>query len=134
MNEVLKGEPIDLFRLRNGALTRIHSATGDILETTENGSFNIIASKTSGIVLSESGTIIATINERTGKIALDNNTAFQVSATPANKDSPLQIQVLDSEKKVIFTEKMNISQVTNIEQASNFDSLSGTGIFVLPNA
>lgn len=128
LNEILGNEPIDIFRLRNGTLARIGS---DSTKTAENGTFALSTKATSGAILTQSGKNIATIDERSGKISLED-TSFQVAVIPASKDSKLQIQVLSSDKKVVYSESINISTVSNIEQVPNFDRITGTGILVFP--
>jgi hypothetical protein len=121
LNEVLGGEPIDVFRLRNGVLTRIQPEKTDTIKTTESGIFTLFKKDTSGIVLTQSGKNIANIDEQTGKITLED-TSFEIVVVPANKDSPLNIQILDTDKKVIFSEKIKIPSTSNINIVSGFDS------------
>lgn len=132
MNEVLGGEPIDIFRLRNGTLARIEPTQSGSIQTAENGVFTLIAKDTSGIILTQSGKTIARVDERTGKIVLDD-TSFRIIAVPADAGSPLRIQVQDASKKTLFSENINVSAISHIEQASSIDSVTGTGIFVSPS-
>jgi len=83
-------------------------------------------------VLTESGNTIATINERTGKITLDD-TSFHIAVVGADATSPLQIQILSSNDKVVFSERIHTAATSTLEETSSFDSVTGTGIFVLPN-
>ena len=131
LNEVLTNEPVDVFRLRNGAMSRIEPTTGSDSKTTDGGVFVLTSKERNGVILTQSGKTIATIDERTGKISLED-TSFQVAIIPATTSSPLQIQVLSPSKQVIFSEKVDISTVSNIEQVSDFDGITGTGMFILP--
>lgn len=65
LNEVLSGEPIDIFRFRNGILSRIEPQKSDVTKTAANGTFSLLTKNTSGIVLTQSGRSIANIDERT---------------------------------------------------------------------
>ncbi len=131
LSEILGNEPIDIFRLRNGALTRIEPTASDLAKTKENGTFTLPTLETSGIVLTQSGQNIATIQERTGKITLED-TSFHISVLPATKDSPLHIQVLSPTNNLVFSESINISTVSHMESVSSLDTITGTGIFVSP--
>jgi hypothetical protein len=133
LNEVLENEPIDIFRLRNSNLTRIQSTASGAFYTKTDGTFTLSTNNTSGIVLTQSGQNIATIDERTGKIFLED-TSFHVIAVPATKDSPLRIQILDTKGEIVFSEKIDISTASNIEQVPNFDHITttGSGILVFP--
>lgn len=91
-----------------------------------------MAKDANGIVLTQSGKTIATIDERTGKMTLED-TSFQIHIAPATKDMPMQMQILSPGKQVIYTEKIDISSVPHIESVSGLDSSSGTGIFLVPN-
>lgn len=133
LSEILGDEPIDIFRLRNGALARIEPTASDLAKTRTDGTFTLPASEASGLVLTQSGQNVATIDERTGKIALED-TSFQVSVVPASNDSPLRIQVLSPTNNVVFSETIDISTVSHIEQATTLDAVAGTGIFVSPAA
>lgn len=128
----MASEPVDIFRLRNNTLTRIKSADGETSKTTENGTFTLQTKDTSGVILTQSGKTIATIDERTGKISLED-TSFQVSVSAANKDAPMRIQVLSPDKHVIFSEKIEMGTISHLEQVTGVDGISGDGVFVFPN-
>ena len=103
---MLAGEPVDVFRLRNKTLTRIKTADeGATSKTQSNGEFTLQARDVSGIILTKSGKTIATIDERTGKIDLDDTT-FQVVVSAASEDNPMTIQVLSPENKLVFSERI----------------------------
>lgn len=131
LSEILGDEPIDIFRLRNGALARIEPTASDLAKTRTDGTFTLPASEASGLVLTQSGQNVATIDERTGKIALED-TSFQISVVPASNNSPFRIQVLSPINNVVFSETIDISTVSHIEQATTLDAVSGTGIFISP--
>ncbi|NCP76955.1 hypothetical protein GW830_02325 [bacterium] len=78
LDETLGDEPVDIFRLRNGVITRIESTKSNSGLTRTDGTFHLPTKDTNGIVLTESGNTIATINERTGKITLDD-TSFHIA-------------------------------------------------------
>lgn len=124
LSEVLAGEPIDIFRLRNGTLSRIEPAKIDGVKTVESGVFTIPTKNTNGIILTESGKTIATIDERTGKISLED-TSFHIAVVPASESSPLLIQVLSPTKNLVFSESIDISTVPNIELLSSLDFATG---------
>lgn len=132
LNEALAWEPIDIFRLRNGVLARIELNTIDSSKTKLDGTFDLLTKGANGIVLTQSGKTIATIDERTGKISLED-TSFQIQVISATKDTPMQIQILSPSKQVIYTEKIDISSVFHLESTPNLDTASGTGVFVSPN-
>lgn len=46
----------------------------------------------------------------------------------------MQIQIVSPSKQVIYTEKIDISSVSHIESALDFNNVSGTGIFLSPNS
>lgn len=131
LNEALGNEPIDVFRLRNGILTRIEPVNSDLAKTADNGTFALTTKGTHGIVLTSSGKTIATVDERTGKIEL-SDTSYQVTVVPASQNAPLQIQVLSPEKKVIFSQSIDISAASILESVPDLDHTTGTGIFVAP--
>lgn len=133
LNEVLGGEPIDIYRLRNGTIARIEPTGSGSIKTAENGAFALGTKDTSGIILTQSGKTIARVDERTGKITLED-TSFEIAVVGATKDSPLQVQVLSQSKKAVFSEKIDVSAVADIEPVSSFDRVTGMGVFVLPNA
>ncbi|MBP9812037.1 hypothetical protein KBC86_01535, partial [Candidatus Gracilibacteria bacterium] len=134
LSEVLKDEPVDIFRLRNNILTRIPSTSLDTAKTSANGTFSFMTNATKGIVLTQSGRTIANIDERTGKIELEDNTSFHIAVIPAtSQGGPMQIQVQDSSNKPVFSEKINISPTSNIEGVSDLSVVTGTGIFVKTN-
>lgn len=132
LNESLGNEPVELFRLRNGVLSRIESTDSGSIKTADNGIFSLTAKNTEGIILAHSGKTIANVNERTGKIEL-SDTAYSVSAVPANQDSPLQLEILSPEKKTVFSENIDVSPVSRLESVPDFDRLAGTGIFIAAN-
>lgn len=132
LNEVLTNEPIDIFRLRSGNLSRIEPITLSGTKTINNGTFVLTGNDISGIVLTQSGRQIATIDERTGKITLDD-TSFHITAIPANQNTPMQIQILDAQNIIIFSEKMNISPVSYMEQVTSFNGLTRNGVMILPS-
>lgn len=131
LNESLTNEPIDIFRLRNNIMTRIQPTISGGIRTENNGSFTLLSNNTSDIILTRSGNNIATINEKTGKISLED-TSFHIAVIPASAISPLQIEILTANNTVVFSEKIDISTASNIERVSNFDQLTGNGIFVSP--
>lgn len=124
---------MDVFRLRNGVLSRIESSDINASRTKSDGTFDLQTKDTSGIVLSQSGKTIATIDERTGKISLED-TSFQIKVTGATKDAPMQIQVLSGTNQIIYSEKINISSASRIESVANLDGITGTGVFIAPNS
>lgn len=131
LDEVLGDEPVDIYRLRNGSFVRIEPASGDSDKTAQDGTFHLTAKNASGIILTQSGKTIARIDERTGKIVLEDS-SFEIGVTGASKNSPMLLQVLSSGKKSVFSEKIDMSAVSNIESVSDFDQAAGTGIFILP--
>lgn len=72
LSEILTKEPIDIFRLRSGNLTRIDSLTSTGTYTIHDGTFELVGNNINGIILTQSGKQIATIHEHTGKITLEN--------------------------------------------------------------
>lgn len=65
LSEALGDEPIDIFRLRNGGLSRLKPLAPDTGKTAADGTFTLDAKDTKGLVLTQSGRNIASINERT---------------------------------------------------------------------
>lgn len=127
LDETLGGEPIDIFRLRNGTLSRIDS----VGSTSSDGTFSLATNSGEGIVLSQSGNTIATINERTGRIALENS-SFRIAVREATSTSPLSIDILSPSGTVAFSENIDLSTVSNLQQVLDLDTVTETGIFILP--
>lgn len=128
---MLGDEPVDVFRLRNENLSRIDTTGSGFTKTTTDGAFALVSSGRDGVVLTQSGRTIATIDERTGKISLED-TSFQVRVTPATQDAPLQLEILSPTEKVVFSERIDVSSVGVLQSVPNFDALSGTGVFIAP--
>lgn len=116
-------------------MVRIEPANPDSIKTLTGGIFEIgTKDGGAGVTLQKSGKKIASINERTGKISLDNATDFSISVVPATGIYPMKIEIVDSNGKAIFSERMNLSSDMNIEKASQNETITKYGAFIIPVA
>lgn len=45
----------------------------------------------------------------------------------------MQIQIVGPNKRIVYSEKIRLSSISKLESVSDFNALSGTGIYILPN-
>ncbi|MDD2566021.1 MAG: VCBS repeat-containing protein [Candidatus Gracilibacteria bacterium] len=137
INEELNGEPIDIFRYRNGILDLIKPKVGSVTKTNELGQFGIeVESTSSGIVIKktraenelEAGfkeTIIANVNETTGKIDLKDTDNYSLKVIGASNDKKTTIQLVSKSKgNIIYEQSFNLSANQVIQSVDSFDNLS----------
>ncbi|EKD30015.1 MAG: hypothetical protein ACD_78C00187G0002, partial [uncultured bacterium (gcode 4)] len=133
INESLVWEPIDIFRFRNGKMTRLKIDNLSTALTKENGLFSIPTSHLPDIVLKRSGSGIANISETTGKITLTDPT-FQMSVLGATSTNPLKIQIKDSGGQEVFSERFSLPSGARLEGVTSFDGITKNGLYVLPGS
>jgi hypothetical protein len=129
LNEVLKDEPVDIFRYRNEHIDRI---SGSGVLTDENGQFTYPLGKSaSGVVLKDgSGSTLLTINETTGKITLvdKKNALVVLPATPTHRT---QVQVTDPKNNTLFTQELSFPGNFSVEKTADLNTIAADGIYVM---
>jgi uncharacterized repeat protein (TIGR01451 family) len=133
IDEDLLNEPVRLYRYRWGIIQKLQAADGtDLIETDVDGNYDFeTAEDSDGLVLSYSGTTIATIDEYTGRIDIsDILTSTLVLATndPLNSSVYPEVQILRLATP-IFRQFVKIPE-GEVSTVSNFNSLENTGIYM----
>lgn len=121
------GEPIDLFKFRGGRLSRltgsgqtITDAPGNFVQTFQEGE---------NVVVTQSGAVIANVDEKTGKIDLKSS-GYSLSVRGASSSEPTTIAVSDASGKEVYWQSLALPATATIEKTDLFSSVSGSGMFV----
>jgi hypothetical protein len=74
--------------------------------------------------LTQSGITIARIDLKTGNIS-DLHTGFDILVESASLDHPMQIMIIDRNKKIIYTQTLALPSSVSLGE-------SGSGVIVIP--
>lgn len=125
LDETLTGEPVDLLRYRNGAITHIGKES-----PTNTGSFTTPLTTGSGVVLKFGTGTLATIDEFSGLIE-PKIAGLNITVEPASKDTPMNIFLRNQSGSVLYRESFGLSKATSIESVSTLSQVKNNGIGII---
>lgn len=139
INENISQEPIDIFRYRDGVLSKIDTKDKTNDNTDDTGQFNITGASTAqGLIITKKSTsswatntwTIAIINEQTWKIDIkDIGYWLRVKWASENIKSTIEIYNRTTSVKV-YEQSFNLSSNQTIQQVSDFDKVDKWIFFV----
>ncbi len=136
LNEVLVWEPVSLYRVRWGAITKLQDISGkEIKHTFEWGVYNFelkgeppIWAKPWKLSIKQGWWIIAYVNETTWKIT-KNDDSIGIEVDISDKWYP-NIHINESSWKEIYNQFVHLANNRNIENITNFEDIISDGMYV----
>ncbi|MDD2907859.1 MAG: VCBS repeat-containing protein [Candidatus Gracilibacteria bacterium] len=134
LDENLDNEPVSLYRVRGGMVSKLANNSGDNLTLSNSGSYDFLigTGSTSGVKIEKNNTIIANVNEKTGKITLKDN-IYKIDVLESNNllnDSIFPKIILKDTFEDIFYEVLSVNGNKVVKVIDDFAGIVDSGVYV----